>query len=168
MFGHVPGSPDGPAAQGGITFQTSCDLLDDSVIAVGTTLFRAEVVESCQADFGFTGAYESRARRERSHEGTHMREKRWAHCLILSFVLLSPPLMAEAKEEPSLLEILSVSPRVITRGGSIRITGSGFSKDAKGMTAEIDGKETGIANVISDNEIEVLINTDPPRKKGAP
>lgn len=167
MCGHVPGSPDAPPSQRGITLQTFRELLEDSVIAVGTTFLRADVAESCQEDFGFTGAYELKARRERSPEGAHMRRKRWAHCLILSSVLLLPPLMAEAKEEPALLEILSVSPRVISRGESIRITGSGFSKDAKGMTAEIDGKETGIVNVLSDNEIEVLINTDPPRKKGA-
>lgn len=69
MFGHVPGSPDGPPSQRGITFQTFRELLEDSVIAVGTTFLRADVAESCQEDFGFTGAYELKARRERSQGG---------------------------------------------------------------------------------------------------
>lgn len=76
MFGHVPGSPDGPAAQRGITFQTFCKLPENPGVAVGATFLSTDVVDSCKEDLGVTGAYHSRACRERSHEGAHLRKKR--------------------------------------------------------------------------------------------
>ncbi|MEE8076161.1 MAG: IPT/TIG domain-containing protein [Candidatus Binatia bacterium] len=88
-----------------------------------------------------------------------MRNNRSTYFFVLVCALTSPVLIAQARDARTPLEILSISPQVITRGGRIRITGTGFSKDGKGMTVEIDGKETGIVKVKSENQIEVLVNT---------
>lgn len=94
-----------------------------------------------------------------------MRKSNWVARGFLVWLFIGSGVLIQAQDQPTLTKDLPtiqfITPRTITRGDTVTITGTNLSKSGARTIVKIDGDPAEHVEVDSAEKIKVLVDTDP-------